>query len=423
MTQISFYLRQLLGKMWFLPAAFSAAALLTIALALYIARWAPEELPWTVSQEAVQSILEILATSLLTVSVFALSTLVSALSSASASTSPRAVSLIAGDRGAQTSISVFIGAFLFSILAILGLSAGIYGAASRLLLFSVTLGVVSVVIVALIRWIAQISDIGRVGHTIDRVERATAKALARLVDHPLFDCRRLEYDPGGEPIYADRLGYVQHFDAARLQELAERHDLQIAVIALPGAYVSPIWPLMKIDGTADEDVATKLAGAFVVADSRSFDNDPEFGLSVLTEIADRALSPAVNDPGTAIDVLARLTRLLSSWDPSQSEALPEHNRVAVPALSARDLVADAFRPIARDGAGMIEVVLRLLHALEAIAELNPALRDEALLAARDAAQRAKHVLTAPRDLSALQTAARFTETFGIDGAASIAGSN
>jgi uncharacterized membrane protein len=411
MTQLSFHLRQLLNKIWFLPAAFSAVALLTIALALYLARWAPDELPWTVSQEAVQSILQILATSLLTVSVFALSTLVSALSSASASTSPRAVSLIVGDRAAQTSISVFIGAFLFSILAILGLSAGIYSSASRLLLFSVTLGVVALVIVALIRWIAQISDIGRVGHTIDRVENATATALTRLVDHPLYDCRRLEGDPGGEPVLAETVGYVQHFDAARLQRLAEKHDLQIAVTALPGTFVSPVRPLMKIDRGVPEDASVELAGAFVVGDSRTFDNDPRFGLSVLAEIADRALSSAVNDPGTAIDVLGRLTRLLSGWHPNGTSEPPAYDRVAVPSLVAGDLIEDAFRPIARDGAGMIEVVLRLLHTLSVIAELNPFLRAVALQAAADAVERAKRALEAPSDLRALRIAADFTEEF------------
>lgn len=408
MTQLSFYLRQLLNKMWFLPAAFSMVALLTIALALYLARWAPEELPWTISQEAVQSILEILATSLLTVSVFALSTLVSALSAASASTSPRAVPLIVGDRAAQTSISVFIGAFLFSILAILGLSAGIYSSASRLLLFSVTLAVVALVIAALIRWIAQISDIGRVGHTVERVEKATANALGRLVDHPFYDCRALEGQPKGKAVCADRLGYVQHFDAARLQRLAEEHGLQIAVTALPGTYVSPVRPLMKVSGTFDDELAVELVGAFVVDGSRSFDNDPRFGLSVLAEIADRALSPAVNDPGTAIDVLGRLARLLSDWAPQSSKENAENQRIAVPALSAKDLIEDSFRPIARDGANLIEVVLRLLYSLEVIAELNPFLRDEALAAARDAAERAESALEAPTDIEALRHAVQFT---------------
>lgn len=404
MTQLSFYFRRLLNKMWFLPAAFSIVALLTVGLALYLARWAPDELPWTISQEAVQSILEILATSLLTVSVFALSTLISALSSASGSTSPRAVPLIIGDRAAQTSISVFIGAFLFSIVAILGLSAGIYGSASRLLLFSATLAVVAIVIAALIRWIAQISDIGRVGHTIDRVETATGRALSQLLDHPFFGCRRLEGEAKGQALFADQLGYVQHFDAARLNALAEEHDLQIAITALPGAYVSPIRPLMKVVGPVSDELNAELTGAFVIGDSRTFDYDPRFGLSVLAEIADRALSPAVNDAGTAIDVLGRLTRLLSEWRPDAPDASVEHERVSAPQLRARDLMEDAFRPIARDGAGTIEVVLRLLHGLEVIAEANPFLRQEAIQAATDAAQRAERALQAPSDINALHEA-------------------
>ena len=407
MTQVSFYLRRLLNKMWFLPAVFSALAVLTIALAFYVARWAPDELPFTISQDAVKSILAILATSLLTVSVFALSTLVAALASASAFTSPRAVSLIVEDRAAQTSISVFIGAFLFSILAILGLSAGIYSSAGRMLLFSVTLGVVVLVIVALIRWIAQISVIGRVGHTIDRVEAATAGALGNLVEHPLFDCRPLEGESRGTPIPANKLGYVQHFDAVHLQRLATEHDLQITISARPGAYVSAARPLLRVEGQVSEELASELVGTFVVGDQRNYDHDPRFGLVVLAEIADRALSPGVNDPGTAIDVIGTVTRLLSTWQPDSPRTSVVNDRIAVPPLNAQDLLEDAFRPIARDGAGLIEVMLRLLHSLEIMAQLNPHLRHAALAMALDAVGRAEQALSAPDDLTALRAAAQF----------------
>jgi len=406
MSQVSFYLRRLLSKMWFLPAVFSAVAVLTIVVAFYLARWAPEELPFTITQDAVQSILAILATSLLTVSVFALSTLTAALSSASASTTPRAAQLIVGDRSAQTSISVFIGAFLFAILAILGLSAGIYSSAGRMLLFSVTLGVVALVIVALIRWIAQISDIGRVGHTVDRVEAATADALRTLNEHPLFDCRLLKGEPEGVAIGTDKLGYIQHFDAKRLQRLASEHDLQIAVTARPGAYVSAARPLMTVQGELDDKLKSELIRTFVVGDQRNFTSDPRFGLVVLAEIADRALSPGVNDPGTAIDVISTLTRLLCTWQPS-TPTDADNDRVAVQPLDPQDLLQDAFRPIARDGAGLIEVVLRLLHSLEIVAQLNPHLREAALTTGRDAAGRARQALGAPGDLQALHAAAEF----------------
>jgi uncharacterized membrane protein len=408
-TKLRFYLRQLLNKMWFLPAAFSAVAMLTIFLAFYVARWAPDELPVAISQSAIQSVLQILATSLLTVSVFALSSLVGALSSASAATSPRAVSLITADRAAQTSISVFIGAFLFSIVAILGLSAGIYSSAGRLLLFSVTLAVVAVVIVALIRWIAQISSIGRVRHTVDRVESATAKALRVVEKHPLFECGTLRGNPKGEPVCAAELGYVQHFDAAQLQKVAENHDLQIAILARPGAYASLVRPLMLVEGKVDEDIAAELTDTFVVGDQRSFESDPRFGLIVLAEIADKALSPAVNDPGTAIDVLGTITRLLAHWRPGQGADDVVHDRLVIHPLEPGDLLEDAFRPIARDGADTIEVVLRLLSSLEIIAETNPLLRQAALATAQDATARAREALVAPSDIVQLEQAALFAQ--------------
>lgn len=407
MTKFSFFLRQLLNTMWFLPAAFSAIALLTISLAFFVARWAPEELPFSISQDAIQSVLQILATSLLTVSVFALSTLVSALSAASAATSPRAVPLIVGDRAAQTSISVFIGAFLFSILAILGLSAGIYSSAGRMLLFSVTLGVVAIVIAALIRWIAQISNIGRVSHSLRRVESATANALHTLQKHPLFDGRPLEGPPEGQPVWAGKLGYVQHFDVARLQDLAEKNDLQLVLTARPGVYVSAVQPLLLVQGKIDDDLAAELADAFVVGDQRSFESDPRFGLIVLAEIAGRALSPAVNDPGTAIDVIGTVLRLLSNWQGGEDKHDVTNDRLHVPALVPSDLLEDALRPVARDGAGTIEVMVHLLKSLEAIAEANPLFRQASLDLARDAVGRARQALDAPADREALNVAAGF----------------
>ena len=235
MSYLRFKLRQLLQRMWFLPAAFSVLAVLTVIVAYVLARYAPDELPFVLPSNSVQSILEILASSLLTVAVFALSTVVGAFSAASSATTPRAVPLSAGDLRAQTSISVFIGAFLYSIVGIIGLSAGLYSDAGRLFLFVVTLGVLLLVVTSLIRWIGHISAIGRVGHTIGVVETETRRSLNAMNEHPLLDCRRLEGEATGEPISPPKPGYVQHCDADALQKLAEKHGLTITILARPGA--------------------------------------------------------------------------------------------------------------------------------------------------------------------------------------------
>ncbi|MDF2767072.1 MAG: hypothetical protein K0S81_4068 [Rhodospirillales bacterium] len=123
-----FLFKRVTRALWFLPALFSAFALLVLAAAYFSNIFFPEpinpdRLPITVSQEAVESILSIVAASMLTVAVFALSTLVSLLANASHTGSPRAVPLIVEDRRAQTSISVFLGAFLFSIVGLSGCPA------------------------------------------------------------------------------------------------------------------------------------------------------------------------------------------------------------------------------------------------------------------------------------------------------------
>lgn len=375
MPRFSFRLRRVLRQMWFLPALFSVLAVLTVAAARAAAVLVPEEMPLKISQEGIENILEIIASSMLTVAIFALGTVVSAFAAASQSTTPRAVHLIVEDRTAQTSISAFLGAFLFSVVGIIALSSGFYSEAGRLILFAATLLVVVVVVGALIRWINEISSIGRVENTIDRVEAATMAAFEELGRKPLFGCTEQTALPQtGTPVLADRLGHVQHFNAARLQELAEEHALRIHVNARPGAYATPLRPLAVVEGILDDAQINAVREAFVVGDERTFENDPRFGLIVLSEIASRALSPAVNDPGTAIDVIETTVRILAKWvDCRDSEAGIDHPDVTVAAISAEDIVIDAFRPIARDGAGTVEVCLKLIGGLRTIKSLSPEL--------------------------------------------------
>lgn len=405
MSQIAFKLRQIAQRMWFLPAAFSAAAVLTLMFAFGMARLIPDQdhLPFTMPSNAVESILTVLASSLLTVAVFALSTIVSALSSASSSTTPRAVPLIVGDRSAQTSISVFIGAFLFSIVGIIGLSAGIYSEAGRLLLFVVTLAVVALVVMALLRWIGQISAIGRVGQTIERTEEAAARAFRTVSGEGYMGCQPLEDAPQGERIFAGEIGYVQHIDVGWLQDLAEENDLVVSITARPGAYAAPDRPLMRVEGELVEGLPEKLANAFTVGPSRTFDSDPRFGLIVLSEIAQKALSPGINDPGTAIGVVSTLVRVLA--DRPSEDAEFKYDRVRMPAIDPNDLMADAFRPIARDGAGQIEVLLRLMVGLRTLARCRPELREAALGMIVDAEQRGLATLDADSDRETLKRAA------------------
>jgi uncharacterized membrane protein len=146
-----------------------------------------------------------------------------------------------------------------------------------------------------------------------------------------------------------------------------------------------------------------------------FAHDPRFGLVVLSEIASRALSPAVNDPGTAIDIIGTLVRLFVHWSaPQQQEpepaTAPECDRIFVPELSVADMFDDAFNGIARDGAGLLEVQVRLQKALQTLAARDDdAMRIAAHRHALSALARAEQAITFEPDLVLIRRAAKITD--------------
>jgi hypothetical protein len=188
------------------------------------------------------------------------------------------------------------------------------------------------------------------------------------------------------------------------------------VSALPGAFSAPGRALAYLSSDSvdlSEVDTSQVAQAFQIANDRVFDEDPRFGLIALSEIASRALSPAVNDPGTAIAIIGRLVRVVAHWTEPIEEsdkATIEYDRVEMPEISLRGMFDDAFTPIARDGAGCIEVAVRLQKAFESLASMGGAsLREVAIHHARLARARAETALTARDDLEVLRKVAKFTK--------------
>ncbi|MGN6097422.1 MAG: DUF2254 domain-containing protein [Bosea sp. (in: a-proteobacteria)] len=384
MTRLRWVLRQLSERLWVRAALFALLGIASALASIVAAPLVPEGVSARIGADAVDKVLGILASSMLTVAIFSLSTMVSAYGAAANSATPRATYLLQADTGAQNALATFIGAFLFSLVGIIALSTGLYGSSGRLLLFIVTLLVVAVVVATFVGWIDSLSRLGRMNETIDRVAAAAADALDDYAASQTMGALPARTPPAGaRAIVADRTGYVQHVDVAALAGLCEDGG-EIDVARLPGAFVG-IGETLAHASAFDEDGAERIRDAFIIGDRRSFSQDPRFGLIVLSEIASRALSPAVNDPGTAIDVLATLARLLTR--PAPEEAPEPLANVHVPVLAPRSLIEDCIVPIARDGAGMIEVALRLQRTLATIAT-NPRFAEAAHELAEDGRDRA-----------------------------------
>jgi uncharacterized membrane protein len=389
---------QLTRRLWFRVAILSVLAAAAALIGVAPFRFVPDRFSALIGAGAINNILHILATSMLAVTTFALTAMVSAFGAVTSNATPRAARLLKDDSTTQNLLGTFIGSFVYSLIGIIALSTGAYGGQGRVILFVVTLLVIGLIVISLLRWIEYLSSLGRIGETVQRVENVTLEALTMRVRHPYMGCHPLR-NPGQEipseavPVYSETIGYVQYVNVEQLSSIANGNKGRVFLTALPGTFIDTSRPLMYTVDLGDEKLTDELKRGFTVRSERTFEQDPRFGLIVLGEIASRALSPAVNDPGTAIDVIGRAVRILSAWAQDQATEACEDvlcPGVWVPALSIGDLLDDIFTPIARDGASNIEVQIRLQKALRSLSQAgHGGLRECALYHSRLALQRAE----------------------------------
>lgn len=404
-------------QLWVRASLYGVLSIITALMAIVLDPLIPADAARGLGAEAVGSILSIVASSMLAVTTFSLGIMVSAAATVASGATPRAASLLTEDAVAQTALSTFLGSFLFSLVGLVGLNAGVYGAGGQLVLFVSTLFMLGLVVVNVLRWISQLTLLGRVGEVIDRVEEVAIRAMSDYAADPAMGCQPLSPEDcerapdGAAAVFCPVVGHVQHVDIAALSAIAEASGASIRVAARPGAFCVPDRPLAFVSGAeGDADIAERVARCFTVSDSRTFDQDPRFGLVVLSEIASKALSPGINDPGTAIDVVGTLVRVLLPAV-GVRVAPVTRPRLSMPTIAPADLFDDAFGPIARDGASLVEVAIRLQKVLDTLAAVEDrCFADAARRMGEESLERALAALPFKGDRRRLRLDRSFAET-------------
>jgi len=105
-------------------------------------------------------------------------------------------------------------------------------------------------------------------------------------------------------VRASRGGAIQAVDPDGLVAWAQAHGAELVLPRPAGDFVNEGGALVHVyGGDFDDHAAAELEGLIALGEERTFDQDPAFAIRILVDIANRALSPAVNDPTTAVQVL------------------------------------------------------------------------------------------------------------------------
>ena len=413
-------------KLWVRVVLMGLLAFLAVGITQLVEPLVPEKLATSLTGEAADRLLQIIANAMLAVTIFSITVMVSVYRSSSAQWTPRIHRLIIQDRTTQNTLAIFIGAYVYGLLAIILRELGVFVDDRAFVLFLMTVLVLAVIVFYLIRWVLHLQTFGSLIDTTRQIEAVTLSQFKDRLANPCLGARALTGDipDGAFDICAKGSGYIQHIYPEALNEAASKSGVQLYLIRNIGSFVFMNEPVIRVvagpdkEGFSDrQDVLEKtVCNTVVIGDVRTFEQDPRFGLMVMGEIGSKALSPGVNDPGTAIDVITRVGRILSAYkDETQTTPDTLLGHLFVRPLDPRDMLQDGFGALSRDGPGIIEVQLRLQHTLKGLMQHPDAgLRDAAVEFAQTELRRALSALDFEPDRQRLKQAVGEAVRAGLD---------
>jgi uncharacterized membrane protein len=342
-----------------------------------LSAWVPVFLfPSRSDPQVAQIVLGAIAGSIMTVVSIVFAILLMTLTLASMQFSPRILVSFIKDRVTQWTLGIFLGTFAYCVAAL---------PAARFLPqpFAPVATVTGAMALALtcvgwlIFFIQHISQSISVNHIVDRIASETED----VIDDIMPDPQRYIYDPAGVPLDGSERevaidstvsGYIRYVDTGRLLELAKAFKLRVRMLRRVGHFVPAGVALFRVSPgeRLDPGRAAELRAAFDMGPTRTLQQDVEFGVIQIVDIALKAISPAVNDPSTAITCVDQLGRILIRFVSRKPALLcdpPHVVRVIVPWIGIEDLLDTAFEQIRHYAASDIAVSLRLLRALDDIA--------------------------------------------------------
>ena len=304
------------------------------------------------SADAARQILTALAAAVITVVGLVFSILIVALTLASTQFGPRMLRNFLRDRGVQITLGTFVATFFYEVLTLGAVSHGSRGDFVPHLSITVALALTLVdlgVLVFFIDRVAKsiqlpevIAGIGQdlaSGITVEFANGERRAALSAAGNLPAL----LATD--GAEVSATATGYLQFVHYSTIVDIASDADAAIELLYRPGHFVVRGLPLARVwPASAASDVSRGLEKAHVTGAHRTLRQDPAFAIDQLVEIAIRALSPAVNDTFTALDVhrLAERRPVLAHLAVELAPCALRRRR-----QGARDLGRDELRTVRR----------------------------------------------------------------------------
>jgi uncharacterized membrane protein len=295
------------NSMWLIPVLALAAALIAVRLIFGLDR--ALGLETSLSPDAARTLLSTLAGALFTFIVFVCSTLILVVQLASAQLSPRVIGILFRDQVTKWTLAYFVFTFTFVLSGLVRIDAAVPFLITNLAAYLCVASVAAFLIL--------VDHVGKMLRPTGVFSNIASRA------HRVIDIVYPQRFGGGKPsgpradtvtvgpartVNSLKGGVVLAFDAAGLAALGSAHDSLIELVPQVGDFVAPGDPLFRVRGGNVSEAS--LHQSIALGAERTIEQDPAFGFRMIVDIASKGLSPAINDPTTAVLAVDRIHHLL-----------------------------------------------------------------------------------------------------------------
>ena len=341
--------------------------------------------------EGARSVLTAVGSSMMTFAGLVFSVTILVLQQASNQFSPRVLRTFLRDRRSQLALGIFVGTFVYALLALRTVRGTSEGIEPNVPSLSVWLAVVlSLLCVGtFIFYIHHVAQSIRAVVILTRIRDETRHTLERMYPEGIGEDtqeHRLERPPGLPSLlvpYPGSSGVLVTVDEERLFSCARKAGVTLALVPMMGDFVPHGSVLFEVWGEAGKLDVEDLLDSVAIGPERTLQQDTAFGFRQLVDIAERALSPGINDPTTAVQAIDQLHDLLRRMVlrrfPTQSREDEDGTvRLLCPRPDWSAYVRLAVDEVREYGEGSLQIARRLRFLLEDLLRVAPAFRRDEL---------------------------------------------
>ncbi|WP_141332077.1 DUF2254 domain-containing protein [Myxococcus sp. AB025B] len=339
--------------------------------------------------EGARSVLTAVASSMMTFAGLVFSVTILVLQQASNQFSPRVMRTFLGDRRSQLALGIFVGTFVYALLTLRGVRGATEwrGNEGYVPSLSVWLAVVLALlcVATFIYFIHHVAQSIRAVVILERIRQETCRTLERMYPEGIgqdAEEERLERPAAPASLLVPHdgpSGVLVVIDESRLLACAREADVLLALLPMMGDFIPHGGPLFEVWGDAAKLDVKALTEAVVVGPERTLQQDTAFGFRQLVDVAERALSPGINDPTTAVQVIDQLhdllRRMVHRRFPAPSRKDEEGAlRLLCPRPDWSAYLRLAIDELRQYGERSVQVVRRLRFLLEDLLRVAPPFR-------------------------------------------------